>query len=243
MREVENFKDNVVMCLVNTEQNREMLAGVPNRSFHDLSVIYRLILGTDQKGILSTVIKNELAEHVGMTEEDLFQCAKENTRQLDPIVVVSMQKLFEDKFETLGLEPDMEEELKQGSEVAESMWVIRNSSGIRGAVAMLYEENLHKLAESVGSDLYILPASVDEVIAVSTEWKGKSAEEWAETVYATNMSDLEPEERLSNNVYHYDKDLRKITMATDVRDKSLNGEPVDFLSEEEPEIGEGYGGR
>ena len=38
----------------------------------------------------------------------------------------------------------------------ESMWVISNSSGINGAVSMLYDENLNKLAEKMGTDLYII---------------------------------------------------------------------------------------
>jgi hypothetical protein len=42
--------------------------------------------------------------------------------------------------------------------------VISNEKGINGAASMLYENELHELAESLESDLYILPSSVHEVI-------------------------------------------------------------------------------
>ena len=51
----------------------------------------------------------------------------------------------------------------------QTLWVISNSKGINGAVNMLYENELHDLAENLGSDLYILPSSVHDVLAVYSE--------------------------------------------------------------------------
>ena len=86
---------------------------------------------------------------------------------------------------------------------------------------MLYEENLHKLAEKVGGDLYIMPSSVHEVIAVPADVDDPAL--LAEMVAEINMAQLELGERLSNQVYRYDKDLRKITLATDTPNKRLDG--------------------
>ena len=38
-----------------------------------------------------------------------------------------------------------------------------------------------------------------------------------------NMGQVALDERLSNQVYHYDKDLRKVTLATDTPNKRLDG--------------------
>lgn len=84
---------------------------------------------------------------------------------------------------------------------------------------MLYENELHELAENLESDLYILPSSVHEVLAVSTELT--EPEELAQMVAEVNMQKVALEERLSNQVYHYDKDLRKLTLATDTPNKRL----------------------
>ena len=58
----------------------------------------------------------------------------------------------------------------------------------------------------------------DEQNRVVTTKKG-------EDVYKrqVNMQKVALEERLSNQVYHYDKDLRKLTLATDTPNKSLDG--------------------
>ena len=45
----------------------------------------------------------------------------------------------------------------------------------------------------------------------------------ADMVSEVNMSDVSLEERLSNQVYFYDKDLRKISMATDTPNRRLDG--------------------
>ena len=82
-------------------------------------------------------------------------------------------------------------------------------------------DELHELAESLESDLYILPSSVHEVIAVSSDMG--SPEMLAQMVVEVNMQEVSLDERLSNQVYHYDKDLRKLTLATDTPNKRLDG--------------------
>ena len=60
-----------------------------------------------------------------------------------------------------------------------------------------------------------------EVIAVSTSMGDPN--ELAEMVAEINMDQVALEERLSNQVYHYDKDLRKLSLATDTPNRRLDG--------------------
>ena len=60
---------------------------------------------------------------------------------------------------------------------------------------MLYENELHELAESLESYLYILPSSVHEVIAVSSDMG--SPEMLAQMVVEVNMQEVSLDERLS----------------------------------------------
>ena len=103
----------------------------------------------------------------------------------------------------------------------QQMYVISNDKGINGAVSMLYEDGLHDLAEKLGSDLFILPSSVHEVIAISANMGDPN--ELAAMVTEINMGQVALDERLSNQVYHYDKELRKVTLATDTPNKRLDG--------------------
>lgn len=91
-------KDNIVFQLVNTEQNKEMLAGVPRRDFQDLSIIYRWVIKMDDDGIQSTLIQNSLAEQLGVNEEQLFKMAAENTRRIFPPRIRSMNEVIFERY-------------------------------------------------------------------------------------------------------------------------------------------------
>ena len=214
-------KDKIVFQLINTEQNKEMLANMPHREFKDLSVIYRMVVKIDGEGIASTPVHNGLAETLGFTEEQMFKLAAENTKRLLPPVIKSMNDVMRDIFMKDGMPPEIADMMLGEMPPEQQMYVISNNKGINGAVSMLYEDGLHELAEKLGSDLYIMPSSIHEVIAVSTDLGNPN--ELAAMVAEINMDQVALDERLSNQVYHYDKDLRKVTLATDTPNKRLDG--------------------
>ena len=219
--DISTAKDNIIFQLVNTMQNEDLLKKLPHRDFQDLSIIYRWVVGVEQQGISSVVINNHVAESLGMGEEELFKAAAENTRRILPPVVQSMNEVMRDMFVADGMPKELADLMIGEQEPEMTMWVISNERKIEGAASMLYEDKLHSLAEKVGTDLYILPSSVHEVIAVSVEMG--EPEELARMVAEINMDQVDLSERLSNQVYHYDKDLRKITLATDTPNKRLDG--------------------
>lgn len=219
--DISTARDNIIFQLVNTMQNEDMLKNLPHREFQDLSIIYRWVVDVEQKGLSSVVINNHVAESLGMGEEQLFKAAAENTRRILPPVVQSMNEVMRDMLVADGMPEELADLMIGEQEPENIMWVISNERKIEGAASMLYEDKLHKLAESVGTDLYILPSSVHEVIAVSVEMG--EPEELAQMVSEINMDQVDISERLSNQVYHYDKDLRKITLATDTPNKRLDG--------------------
>ena len=214
-------KDKIVFQLINTEQNKEMLANMPHREFKDLSVIYRMVVKIDGEGIASTPVHNGLADTLGFTEEQLFKLAAENTKRLLPPVVKSMNDVMREIFMKDGMPPEIADMMLGEMPPEQQMYVISNNKGINGAVSMLYEDGLHDLAEKLGSDLYIMPSSIHEVIAVSTDLGNPN--ELAAMVAEINMDQVALDERLSNQVYHYDKELRKVTLATDTPNKRLDG--------------------
>lgn len=219
--ELAEAKDNIVFQLVNTEQNRDMLAEVPHREFQDLSIIYRWVVKVDAEGIQSTVVRNGLAEQLGLNEEQLFRLAAENTRRIFPPCVKSMNEVLLEIFEKDGMPREIAEMMLGEMPADKMMYVISNDRGINGAISMLYEDKLYSLAMELENDLYILPSSVHEVIAVSVDMG--EPYELAEMVAEINMDQVALEERLSNQVYHYDKDLRKLSLATDTPNKRLDG--------------------
>lgn len=218
---LDKLKDNVICTLVNTEQNKELLENVPHKPFQDLSIVFRWVVAVGDKQMSSAIVNNDMMKQVGMTIDELMEHAMENTKRIMPISICSMEDML------MGVASDQMEMdfvrlmLETEKPPKEMMWIISNSMGINGASAILYEDKLHELAEKLETDLYLLPSSVHECIAISVDMG--TPEELAEMVQSVNMNEVELKDRLSNNVYHYDKDLRELIMATNVPNKRLDG--------------------
>ena len=218
------LKDNVFFTLINAEQNKELLKTVPHRKFEDLAIVYRWNIVSDSLGMYTNLVDSRLAKKEGLTENDLYNAARKNTKELLPVSVRNMNEIISEIiFGENELEDEMDKEFKKvmmETPNEHSMYVITNESKLYGAASILYEEPLHELAEKFGSDLYILPSSVHEVIAVSADMG--SPDDLAEMVYEINMEQVDIDDRLSNQVYCYDKDLRTLRLATDTINKSLD---------------------
>ena len=210
--------ESIVMSLVNTQQNREMLGYMPHREFEDLSIIYRYVIDTGNP-VESVPVTVEMAERIGMGEEELFHAAVENTRRLFPPTTEPLKDVIMEMFMDGGFSEEAAREM--GNAIQTPIYCISNKMSINGAVSMLYGDVIHGLAERLGSDLYILPLSVHEVMAVPTE--GVEPKELAELVEKNNMSRIRLSERLSNQVYRYDSKQQTLLLATDTPNKRLDG--------------------
>ena len=138
---------------LHTEQNKTFLEQVPHREFQDLSIVYKVIISADKDAVQSSKITNEFAKRLGMSEEQLFKCAAENTRRLFPPVVRSMNDIMKEMFARDGMPQEIAEMMIAEIPPEQTMWVISNEKGINGAASMLYENELHELAESLESVL------------------------------------------------------------------------------------------
>ena len=230
----DNVENNIFFTLVNTDQNRDLLETVPHREVEDLSVIYRWNVGGDNEGLYTNMVTNQFAEQLGKSEEDLYKLATANTKVLFPSTVKNMNDVISEMiFGDDELDPLMAEEFRKSMKEMpkeKTMYVISNEASLFGAASILYDENLHNLAEKLDSDLYILPSSTHEVIAISDKFG--TPEELAEMVYEINMEQVDLADRLSNQVYHYDKDARTLKLASDSPNKSISNHNLDDRSDE-----------
>ena len=63
----------------------------------------QVIISADKDAVQSSKITNEFAKRLGMSEEQLFKCAAENTRRLFPPVVRSMNDIMKEMFARDGM--------------------------------------------------------------------------------------------------------------------------------------------
>lgn len=199
-----NARENIIFQLINTEQNKKLLNDVPHREFLDLSIIYRMVIKIDEYGMRSAVISNDIVQEFGMDETELYNCAIENTKRILKPTVTSMYDMIVKRLK-------MPAEIADVVDPDNMMWVISSKYLFDGAGFIIYEDILHELAEMLGTDLYILPSSIHECLAVSTNMaEPYELEDMVKEVY---LDGIELEERLSNKVYLYDRTLRKLTIA------------------------------
>lgn len=88
------MEDRVVMQLVNTEWNKELLQVLPHRGFCDLSVIYSVVVVAYGNTVETVTVTNGLAEKLGMDEPALYGKAMENMKRLYPPRVMVMDGLI-----------------------------------------------------------------------------------------------------------------------------------------------------
>ena len=142
----------------------------------------------------------------GVSTEQLMKDAGENSPLALPGVCRDMGSVLE------RICPGKAEEILPEDEPMLPMYVLSNSRMVNGAAVMLYPDILHNLSEVLKSDLYIIPSSVHEVIVFARNMAGdeKSLKEMIHTV---NMTQLEPQDVLSDSLYFYDRIDEKISIA------------------------------
>ena len=204
-------KDKIVMAVVNTAKNRELLSQVPHTEREDLSLIYKVVVGTGADGIGSITIRNEHMEQWGVTVDEIHEMAMKNTKEILPVTVQTMTEVMREMFGSDGMPEEMAEMMFSDMPLNQQMFIISNKSKVNGAASMFYEDTLSELADKIGTSLYILPSSVHEVIAVSTDMG--TPEALAGMVREVNGGQVAPEEQLSDHVYKFDAKAKIISLA------------------------------
>lgn len=232
------WTNNIVINLVNTEENQELLEELPHREVLDLSVIYRFIMGQNKSGLATIKVDNGLMDEIGLTEEELFHLALENTRRMFPIITEPLDKIKEQAeaaeseaggTKTCGFAPNENNERNpngwSGKELCEKVpeddpprdqvknqiQFMTNSLHLHGASSILFEDELHALAEKMESGFYVMPSSVHEVVAVSEKLGQPEVLEMM--LREANKQDFVGVNKLSDRVYYYNKEKRTLSFA------------------------------
>ena len=128
-------KNAIVMNLINTRRNRELLRQVPHKEMMDLSIVYRIIVQQGEHGMMTVLVDNRILNELGFTQEELEQLAYQNTSRMFPAEI---------------------------SKMADFLYVMTNSQNMFGATALVYDNYLQKMAQTIGSNFFIIPSSVHE---------------------------------------------------------------------------------
>lgn len=200
----EYCRDKVIIRLISSEQNSELLEMVPHILFLDMAIVFYILIRSDDEGIGSIRVSNRLLEEWGFEIEDLFMLARENTMRLFPRRICAMFSMMDRIMESNEKKVDLSEWEELPEYIPKEPYVITNSNGINGAAVVLYPDTLQVLADFFDEDYFLIPSSIHELLAIP-ESASIGVEEMYEMVHDVNVSCVALEEILSENVYHYDR--------------------------------------
>lgn len=187
----DNVKDKIFMRLVNYESNKKQFEDCPLVPYHDLAITFRYLVKNDKNGIASAIVRNKDLEEWDISNEELYDIAKDNTRRLFPPELRRLDDMLREYDENIDVPEDS------------GLHILTNQQHINGATYMVYEDIIKEFAQNNKSDVYILPSSIHEVLLLPyKEDINKSNLE--EMVKEINEYVVSPLEYLSDTVYKYD---------------------------------------
>lgn len=227
LTDYESMKPHLMVQMVSTERNQEMLAKVPHKEIEDMSLVYRFELSSGEEGLYSTLIRNDALEMYGITPEQLHQDAMERVPLTHP---ASIRNIVEVMMALGG------EELPEGIfDDASPMFVASVPGGVNGAGVLAYPDFMEQGAAKLGGDFFVLPSSIHEVILLPDDGQISPAE-LKTMVMEVNASEVMPEEQLSDNVYYYDSKEKIFELAEKFEARQAQKERAAEEREERPSV-------
>ena len=184
-------KDKLFICVQKKTDDNILKMGML-----DLEKYVRIFINEDY----NAKVTEELAEQWGKTKQDIFKAARANTRKRT--VIKSMVEMM---LNLAGISIDEANGI-------DPMTVVMTDGISYGAGAMAVKSVREAIAEKAGGNFYALPSSIHEWIIVP-ENCGMDAEGLKAIVESVNATEVSPDERLSDSVYLYHADTKKLTIA------------------------------
>lgn len=193
-RDFTRVRERICYRLIHAGKNQELLKKIPHVLFLDLAICFYYAYEDSCIGNGSIMIYNTHMEMWQTNTTELMWLAQNNTPRLFPWQCESIEKLIMSRMS----------EGEWDCSPSACMDVVTNRSKMHGAACVLYPGVLKQLARKYGSDYYIIPSSLHEVILLPC-YTAINPQELKELIVEVNRFQLEPEDILSDNLYYYNR--------------------------------------
>lgn len=217
MTEYDSMKDSIYVKVVNSEMNYELLKSMPHVVYYDLAMsVYAVIEDIGDTRVTMNVTYGNIRLW-NISKEKLFEDAINNTRKELPPYVTKMSDVMKELLVTkltrcdyqIGEDSIMDKLLVDAIEAIEAserqgIYMLSNSKKLNGAVYMLFNDVLERIADIVESDIFVIPSSIHEILILP---KSENVDYGylCDMVKYVNNKDLDPMEILSDKVYVYER--------------------------------------
>lgn len=202
---LEEAKKSITLTLVNTERNEQMLENTPHFEVGDLSAIPRWYISEEA----SFVVHNDMAAKLMLTPDEVLQIGQANINS-QQFEIKSMQEILKELFVRDGMDPDMVDMMLPDAN-GPQMIVMSSQNHIQGSNSLLSEDALNQVHDMLDGDFIVLPSSIHEVICVPVT-EDMKADDLRAMVREVNMTQVAPNEFLSDNIMKYDGQKLKMVM-------------------------------
>ena len=202
-RDYGKAKEHLFIRVSNADKNQETLSNVPHTRVEDLAITYHISLGFEKNGISSAIVDNEMMRAFGVSKDELHQDAIENSPKLLPVKVEPLWRVMKNMVEELQAADVTEEDNDLLQDEAIPFTIVTNEQKINGASAIFYPGVMDQIGRLLKGNYFILPSSIHEMLILPDNGMITSSElkSW---VVEANCCTVLPEEKLADEVYHYD---------------------------------------
>lgn len=213
----ERMKGRVVYKVIGYERNKDLLCQIPHVLFLDMALVFYCHVPEEELGCATILIYNSHLKMWNVPKERLYWDARRNTERLLSPRIISIEEMMKEVFSG-GLIKEIPEEKEEGCisldfgpkpEADGRMYVLGNEKKLFGAAVMFYNDVLDEFSDRLKKNLFILPSSVHEVILIPDDGLQEPEELW-KMVCEINDTQVEPEEVLTDALYYFSRNCKKI---------------------------------
>ena len=210
----DKVKDHIYIKVLNAEKNTDIMNRAPFLTLEDLIAVFYIKVRNKAIGEGSILVINEFLEYWNTDISHVAIAAikneKESEYELSPVadIVTEIIKMSDDYPE------DVKEEFIAKVERSREMnlFVLTNKDRFYGASKIFDPEVMMEVKEKLQGDFYIVPSSIHELILLPASAKNEyfDSERLNELVNEVNTYELNPGDVLSNHIYYFDGDMKKV---------------------------------
>ena len=201
-RDYTKAKERIVMKLINAEKNKYLLKSVPHILIYDLAIVFVCNVSDVMNEYAAILIYNQHLSLWNVDTDALYEVAKINSPKLLPPHLDNLHDVFQHiTDESL---PFLEEL---------GINILTNHKKVYGATCMVYPDLLEEIADIFEDDVIIIPSSVHDLLVFPKNNlpRGYTLEDIDIMIQDVNETELTDSEVLSDHVYCYHRDTKKIT--------------------------------
>lgn len=208
---VEDLSERLLIAVINYEESADRLLNFPYVRKGSFAVLTQLCVGDKNlSGHYSAclTVTNDMLNGWGISKNDLFQMASENSVKQFPAVLLPITD-FLPEHENIFLEESFD---------ISKVYVLSNDTFFNGAVALFYPDMVKQLMNTLQSEkIYIMPSSINHMYCVP-EGNGISLDELKD-IFGELSGLIENKFKLNDEIIVYDAQSNKL--------QEVNGEYFD----------------